>query len=396
LLQHADTLQAKQPTAPSRAAVGAWRAVCERQWEAGGLPMTLQAAAEVLDSIQPSAAGGSSEGVGSTGVAPVWAMQECWSVGGHFGASGQVCHDAGVATPAASSSSSSSRDDSSGPECGLSAALGSEPILSIGGFVHKATALSALCLRLASDKDVGSSSGVSLVRTLLATAAAAVSLRGAAAQPLVSAAVAAAMQVLDIQPTTQQPAKSQATTGNVKQPQPHGPAASVSHLPSGNPQPAVTAAASSSQDELLLCLSLAADLTKAVLQLEREAAGQPSSNSCCSLACVDLLQLLLECMLAESNNTGAAMQLRQLQTVAYTLQLVEAAGRAEAVWVGSASEDPEGRRRSTAQQRHRVCYSAGFAAVRSAAGLLPSAAFSPALLLLAAVRCPALCSRECS
>jgi hypothetical protein len=87
-------------------------------------------------------------------------------------------------------------------------------------------------------------------------------------------------------------------------------------------------------EEWLSCLSLAGDLTTAVLQLGGvPQAVQPTTASHVSFQCAQLLVLLLAHLgkQAHGADTDPAMQLRQLQSVAYTLQLVEAALRGHAV-----------------------------------------------------------------
>jgi hypothetical protein len=77
-------------------------------------------------------------------------------------------------------------------------------------------------------------------------------------------------------------------------------------------------------------LSLAADLTTAVLKLDEAVWVGLDSNG--RLMCAQLLLLLLEHLGAEActSGTDTVTQLRQLQSVAYTLQLVEAVIRCQA------------------------------------------------------------------
>jgi hypothetical protein len=87
-------------------------------------------------------------------------------------------------------------------------------------------------------------------------------------------------------------------------------------------------------EEWLWCLSLAGDLTTAVLHLGGvPQAVQPTTASHVSFQCAQLLVLLLKLLgkQAHGADTDRAIQLRQLQSVAYTLQLVEAALRGHAV-----------------------------------------------------------------
>ena len=313
LLQHADPLQAKQPAAPSRAAVAAWRAVCQRQWADMSLPLTLQEAAAVLASIQPGAAGGPSEVLDSADVTALWAMQECGTFGGQFGASGSGSLAAGVDIPAASSSNSSSHRDSRRSRGDLQ---GSEPILSIASCVHTATALSAVCQHLVDTKSAACSttnSMCNLIRTLLATAAAAASLQGAAAMPMVSAAVAAATAAATV------------WAGNQPSDQFHGSGTDAEpHM--------VTAVspAACDQDEWLLCMSLAANLTTAVLQLDGQHTEQPdqmTSVTVDSWPCLHLLLVLLDHMRGVKYSDTAV---QRLQSAAYALQVIEAAIRRHA------------------------------------------------------------------
>ena len=87
LLQHADILQAEKPVAPSKTAVTAWRAVCERLWAVLSLPLTLQEATAVLASMQPSAAAASSsggDGSACTAAVAFPAMEDCDALHGSF------------------------------------------------------------------------------------------------------------------------------------------------------------------------------------------------------------------------------------------------------------------------------------------------------------------------
>jgi hypothetical protein len=364
LLQHADTLHAKQPAAPSRATVMAWRAVCERQWAAGSLPLTLQAAAAVLASTQPVAALGSACDTATA----VWAMQDCGPLGGHFevwgqGASSMSVDGAGGPDPSSSSgastgaagsghtpsictSTSTGHCNSAGSAHGLPTAVGSEPIVSIANCINKATALSAACQHVAclEDKNISaaSSSTVGLACSLLATAAAALSLQGAAALPFVSAALPAATYLLQsmrvLQASAQQPAEPMVTEQQL-----HNAAAAGSRASSSSSSTRLQAAAAEaipaaagpavSVSDGWLCLSLAADLTTTVLQLqglEDKQAEQPSPAKFASIQCGMLLQVLLDHLSAQPCAEDSAMQLRQLQSVAYTVQLVEATVRLSA------------------------------------------------------------------
>jgi hypothetical protein len=227
LLQHADTLQAKQLAAPSRAAITAWRALCERQWADLSLPLTLQEAAAVLASIQPLATTASPGGVSDAGsaAAAVWAMQDCGALHGQVDGSSQTGDASGLGGPSSckasastaepagslgtggtSHTTSTSTSDCLGSAHDLPVSQGADPILSIDSCTHRGTALSAICWHVG--KTAGSSissSTCSLACTLLATAAAAVSLQGAAALPMVSAAVAAASALIKEKPAAQQP-----------------------------------------------------------------------------------------------------------------------------------------------------------------------------------------------
>lgn len=216
LLQHPDTLQAKLAAAPSRAAVAAWRAVYECQWATASLPLLPQAAAVVLASIHPSAAATAS--VSKVAVAAVWALQDCGPLSGCFGPKG--CIDglptAAVGRPGVSGRSGSrAASPSTNSRCwmdcdspwsafSLPTALMSDPTLTTASctFIH--TALSALCRHLAGNSATPASSRCNLACTLLATAAAAISLQGAAAALLVHAAVAAATAMVSDQPAAQQ------------------------------------------------------------------------------------------------------------------------------------------------------------------------------------------------
>ena len=335
LLQHADTLQAKQPSAPSRATVMAWRAVCERQWAEMSLPLTLQAAAAVMASIQLKGASSSSGRACSACIPSVWDIQDCGALDGHIGATGQGSPDAGAIPPAAlsgdtagvqntpSTRSSNSHRDSSGSGCSPLTHLGSEAVLSITSCSQKATALSAVCLHLADNGAVGNTAGSGLVHTLLATAAASVSLQGAAALPLVTAAVSAATALVNLQPAVQQP---QITTEQQRQ-QPWDTGSSAPHTPPSNTQSSdTTATRAHLSDEPFLCLSLAADLTKAGLQVEGEPAVQSTLDKSYSLEFFALLQLLLERTQAKAHDSDTATQMRQLQSIAYTLQLLASSG----------------------------------------------------------------------
>jgi hypothetical protein len=331
LLQHADKLQAKQPAAPSRAAVAAWRAVCKRQWADLSLLLLLQDAAAVLASIQPSAAAASSSGNNSSAfsaaAAAVWAMQECRTWAGRFGLFGQ---SSSADTPTATSSSDSKRSgmagnsvssgyasstagstsnttrrcDSWGPAHNLPAALGLEPILSIDSCTHKATALSAVCLHLAVATEIApvNSSRCALACTLLATAAAAVSLQGEAALPLVSAVLAAAKALLKDRPAAQHPADP---VSGEQQRQPPSTGTACSDEAGSDAQLQVQAATAPgpvavpgcSPDGWLMCLSIAADVTTAILPLAACIEGRPDAHStagsAASVQCVQLLLVLI-------------------------------------------------------------------------------------------------------
>lgn len=98
------------------------------------------------------------------------------------------------------SNSSTSYCSSPGSARHLPAIVDSEPTLSIASCINKATSLSAACQHVAclEDKNIStaSSSTVGLACSLLATAAAALNLQGAAALPFVSAALPAATYLL--------------------------------------------------------------------------------------------------------------------------------------------------------------------------------------------------------
>ena len=362
LLQHADALQAKPPALPSRAAVMAWRGVCEKQWAACSLPLTLQAAAAVLASTQPAAAVGSA---GDTAAA-VWAMQDCGPLGGHFEVWGRgessmstdnagapdLSSSSGAGTSAVGSGHAPSISNSSTSYCSspgsarhLPAIVDSEPTLSIASCINKATSLSAACQHVAclEDKNIStaSSSTVGLACSLLATAAAALNLQGAAALPFVSAALPAATYLIQsmrvLQASAQQPAEPM-----VAEQQLHDAAAAGSRASSSSSTRSQAATAESvpaaagpavSVSDGWLCLSLAANLTTAVLQLqglEGQQAEQPSPAKFASIQCGMLLQVLLEHLSAQLCAKDSAMQLQQLQSVAYTVQLVEAIVRLSA------------------------------------------------------------------
>lgn len=88
--------------------------------------------------------------------------------------------------------------------------------------------------------------------------------------------------------------------------------------------------------------------------------------------CVALLQLLLERTQTKAQDSDTATQLRQLQSIAYTLQLVEAAIRQQAVWISAKMEASEGDK-STLQQYYRSCYTAGFFVAETAVDFIPKA-----------------------
>jgi hypothetical protein len=400
LLQHADTLQAKQPAGTtSRAAIAAWRGLCERHWAAGSLQLTPQEAAAVLASIQPSAAAASSSGgVGDAGTAAtaVWAMQDCGRLDGSFGWRLESHHgSAGIRPPAFSSTITCSTGvgtrccDSSRAAQSLPAVPVSEPILSISSCAHKATALSSVCYLVACKSPAGSIADTcQLVGTLLAAAAAAVSLQGAAALSLVYSLTVAAIHLLSARPLSQQHAQltsAEQRHGTTPSHQSGGCVpGSGAHLPTIAARQAASTPTSVS-DLLLLCLSLAADLTKSVLQLEADPALQspqelqnlPFGSSLCAQVQLGLLWHICGQGFAADPGT----QLRQFQSVAYTLQLVEAVARHAAVWekahcmttstsAANAVRHPPGQ-----QQRQTVSHSymLGYGAARSAVQLLSSA-----------------------
>ena len=274
LLQHANTLQAKQPAIPSRAVVSAWRAVSEKQWADMSLPLTLQEAATALASKQPSAAAASCSGVD--------------------GAS-------------STSSNTSFRANASNAD-GLSAALQLEPALSLARCTDNAAALSALCMHLTRSGRDGATGIVinscSSANALLSAAAALVRLQGAAALPAVFAAVAAVDALVAYEPTAQR-AQDAATSTQLKDPA------------------ACAAGLTPSADQLQQCLSLAADLTTAVLQLDND----PAVYSSCPDAIFDCVRLLVLLLDRLAHHTDTAVQPEQLRSVACTLHLVEAAIR---------------------------------------------------------------------
>ena len=376
LLQHADTLQAKQPAVPSRAAVVAWKAVCEHQWEDLSLPSTLKEASVVLASIPPHAAASSysqCKADARTAAASVWAMQACRPLGGHFGVvtKGESSYSISTSTDSPITGSSCFHSCSSGSVQDLLAALGPGALIHIGSCIHQATVLSGVCLHLAENSRAGgiaSSSSCSLACTLLATAAAAIRLEGAAALPLVTAAVAAATALVTYKPAAQQHAGLSSAAQ-----QEGGTAASRSDMPGSNahmlPHTAATTTATSAAagtatepgaagqltaasgtaaaatgavattpvpvgDGWLQCMSLAGDLTTAVLQLESEPALQPDPTSSSTIVRFECTKLLLELLKHQCPSsmdpttygtglgTDKPTQLLQLQSVAHTLQLM--------------------------------------------------------------------------
>ena len=355
LLQHADTLQAKEPSAPSRAAVLAWGAVCENMWADTSLPITLQAAAIVLANIQPSTAAASCSGGGgiaaAAAVAAVDTMQQCAPMVGRLGLSGQdrcsACmeaaesahtstgsfSDSNTSNSSSTSSTSTSRRASACATHQLSAVLPSEPVLSLACCSNKAAALSALCMHFA-DQPGGDDAGIAVnsctvANTLLAIASALVSLQGVASLPVVSSVVAAAYALVLFKPSAQ----------------PHDPAKTWVHVPASlilSTQPQVPPACASTTSagpapgpgDWQLCLSLAADLTTAVLQLDTdfETAARPGYRDS-SYYCVQLLVMLLGRSVSVSQKLDTAMQLRQLHSAACALQLVEASLRGQAACI---------------------------------------------------------------
>jgi hypothetical protein len=370
LLQHADTLQAKQPAVPNRAAVMAWRSVCERQWAAGSLPLSLLEAAAVLSSIQPTAAAAGFAGVADdaagAAASTVWAMQDCGPLDGRFGKRAPEKLNAAVGREVSGSvSTSTGCCDGLGSARVLAVALGSGAILSIGSCTNKAAALSAVCLEVVANIPQGDITGTTqceLACTLLATAAAAVSLQGAGVLPLVKTAGQAVVVLMKATPPAQSPAVRATAEQHVQgtpasEPQLAGRSGSGA---TAGAQPFVgpTAAADSSPsaavfgEKLLLCLSLAADLTKAVLQLEGDPAVAGSLElSIAKTKCADVLLALLWHLGAQKQPADAAMQQRQLQSAAYALQLVEAVIRQHAAKDKARTESHKGWLPPTFQQQ---------------------------------------------
>jgi hypothetical protein len=326
LLQHADTPQAKprpEPASPNRAAVMAWRGVCERQWSAGSLPLTPQEAAVVLASIQPSAAAASSSGgvgdiVAGAVVAAVWAMQDCGPLGGRFEEPAPDILSPGVShvvsSTSGSRSSSTNTGITTGTAVGLSAAQSSEPILSIESCAYKVAALSAVCVEVAAKSTAESSTPAAqceLACTLLANAAAAVSLQGLAGLPVVRTLTAAVAVLMHARHPAQQPAAPADAD-----PQQHDTAASGPQMTSSSAQPSVGAVSADAPagvcEQLLLCLSLAADLTMAVRRLDgKHLTNMQSMELRCSLgvanaACLELLLVLLSRMGAQGCTVDTA------------------------------------------------------------------------------------------
>ena len=366
LLQYADTLQVQPPALPSRAALLAWEAVCERQWAAGSLPLTLQAA--VLASTQLGVAStlGSVGSAGNTAAA-VWDMQDCGLLAGHFGVlgggasrastdtSGRACSGrnavnsavGSVHAPSTGYTSSSCGNSPGSAQRSDPAAVGSKPLRSIASCIHKGTALSAACQHMSClqvDNNISASSGSSstfgLACSLLATAAAALSLQGAAALPFVSSALPAATNVVQsmrlVQASAQHPVEAAGTEQHLHDAAAVGPNASGSSTQpqaAAAPPAAIPAAVSAPVGNVWLCLSFAAELTTAVLHLqglEGEQEEQLSPARFASIQCGMLLQVLLRCISAQACAKDSAMQLQQLQSVAYTVQLVEATVRLSA------------------------------------------------------------------
>jgi hypothetical protein len=294
---------------------------------------------------------------------------------------------------------STSISDCLGSARDLPVSQGAHPILSIASCTHKATTLSAVCWHVVKTAGTSNSSSTcSLLCTLLATAAAAVSLQGAAALPMVSAAVAAASALIKDKPPAQQPADL-----STAERQAGSAAASVSNAPGSHMEPhaaaatAVSAAAGMSAaahsgaaaapdgSELLRCLSLAGDLTAAVLQLGGEPqAVQPTFPATqVSFQCAQLLAALLKHMAVQSKDTAEATPPRLLQSVAYTLQLVEAAVRRHTVSLTAQRKAVvEGGLQPNllSSQRHKGCPDIACAAAGAAMNLTSVCKASPAVL----------------
>ena len=180
---------------------------------------------------------------------------------------------------------------------------------------EKVKALTALSLHLQQDRAFSNTTinDSSVANTLLAAAAAAISLQGASALPLVAATVGAAWMLA--------PPPRPAQLHDTAQPGASGPAST----PHDRAAAASLAGLAPVGAEWQLCLSLTADLTTAVLQLDVDPAGDSYREA--SYACVQMLLALVDGLVC---HTDADMQLKQLQSVAYTLQLVEAVVRRQA------------------------------------------------------------------
>jgi hypothetical protein len=108
-------------------------------------------------------------------------------------------------------------------------------------------------------------------------------------------------------------------------------------------------------DKWQLCLSLAADLTTAVMQLGVDCAVPGYQDT--SYQCLQLLVnlLIFNAIDGRAPYIDTDKHQRQLESVAYTLQLVEAAGRSQAASLKTMLSVLGGTRAAAAAVWHNRC-----------------------------------------